>query len=125
MAILDDHSYKLLKEHEVMLGSIQDELKEFAQVQASLKEFDVEALAAPSVSRGKKPIDFKEEKPKPKNKIKQIWVRKMWVPCGTLDLMRSREEASFTLDGKKFKPVKIWDFREGRVKKPPSLGVRG
>ena len=125
IAILDDHSHKILKEHEAMLGAIQDELKEFAQVQVSLKSLDIDALAAPNFSYGKKPIDFKEEKPKPKNKMRQMWVRKMWVPCETLDLMRSREETSFTLNEKKYKPVKVWDFQERRVKKPPSLGVRG
>ena len=111
MAGFEKHSNRLIEENNAKLESIQGELRGIAQLQA-----------AANSSRGKKPMEVNEGRPKPK-KIRQVWVRKAWVPCHTLDLMERKEDSSFLLDGKPFKWVKPCDFPARRVKKPPSLGV--
>ena len=87
----------------------------------NLKALDVKAIVATSVSHGAKPKENHEERPKPK-KIRQVWVRKFWMPHGTFDSMKDDQETSFTWAGKWFKLVKPCAFLERKARKPPGWG---
>ena len=110
MAGFEDQSNGLIEENNAKFESIKDELRGLAQLQD-----------APSSSNGKKLMEFNEERPKPK-KVRQVWVRRAWVPRGALDSVKDDQETSFTLEGKRFKLVKTCGFL-WKVKKPPRLGV--
>ena len=110
MAGFENRSYRLIEKNNAKFESIKDELRGLAQLQD-----------APSNSHGKKLMKFNEERPKPK-KIRQLWVRRVWVPRGTLDSVKDDQSTSFTLEEKWFKLVKTCGFPQ-KVKKPLRLEV--